>query len=100
MRCVAALGLILTVTVIGCGSSEKEVSPAQAAFEAAEIVPVGRGAFLELEPATQSYEQRLLLARITGGRWTVDGLRIPPQKVDALCAAHFLTTEACNALGR
>lgn len=100
MRAVAALGLILTFVICGCGGAEKEVTPAQAAFEAAEIVPDGHGAFVALDPGTQSFEQRYLLARVTGGRWTEDGLRIPSRKVDALCAAHFLAAEACSALGR
>jgi len=39
-------------------------------------------------------------ARMTGGRWTADRLRIPPKKVDAFCGAHFLSAEACSALGR
>lgn len=96
---VAMLALTL-IAVPGCGGSGKTVSPAQAAFEGAQIVPAGRGAFLELAPGTQSLEQRYLLARVTGGRWTADGLRIPPQKVDALCGAHFLSAESCSALGR
>jgi hypothetical protein len=99
-RCLATVGLTLIFAIAGCGGSEKEVNPAQAAFEGAEIIPLGRGAILELDPGTQSAEQRYLLARVIGGRWTADGLRIPPRKVDALCMAHFLTAEACNALGR
>jgi hypothetical protein len=98
MRSLAALTVsVLVFALAGCGGSEKSVSPAQAAFENAELVPIGQGAFLRLRPGTQNAAQRRLLARLTAGKWVENGLVIPPYRVEALCRAHFLSREWCKA---
>ena len=102
-----SLATVVTATValvmLGCGGGDA-VSPAQAAFEEAELVRVGQSAFLQLRPGTQSPLQRRLLARLTDGTWVENGLTIPPRRLDALCKTHTFSTEAfvrvCKELGR
>jgi hypothetical protein len=99
MRSLAALIVsVLALILAGCGGgSDTTVSPAQAAFEDAELVPVGQAAFLRLQPGTADPEQRRILAYMTGGKWLENGLLIPPKEVDAMCRADQLSGEVCES---
>jgi hypothetical protein len=84
----------------GCGAGESTVSSQRAAFEQTKVVPIGRSAFLRMNPATLTKEQRKRLVLITGGGWVQNGLFIFPDAVDADCRAHIFTKPFCARRSR